>query len=81
MNQAEKLVRQGEQTLFALVATYRTCWQDACRYDGVDPKELFVCFSSDNPYVPYLGRLVEQYQEALAAFQAWGYVGLRISQR
>ena len=81
MNQAEKLVRQCERTLLARAATYRKCWEDARRHARLAPKTVFVHFSPDNPYVPYLGRLFEQYQEALAALKVGGYVGLRLSQR
>ncbi|SRR5579883_614007 len=80
MKQPEKLVRQGEQYLRALTATYGQCWQAACRYDGLDPDAAFVCFSRENPYVPYLGRILQQYQENLQAFGCWGYVGLTISE-
>jgi hypothetical protein len=81
MKQPEKLVRQGEQYLRGLAATYRRCWQAACRYDGLDPDAAFVCFSCENPYVPYLGRIFQQYQENLQAFGCWGYVGLTIANR
>lgn len=81
MNQAEQIVKQGERTLLGLATTYRRCWEDACRHDGLDPDTVFACFSPDNPYVPYLGRLFQQYQEALAAYQAWGYVGLSLTSR
>lgn len=79
MKQPEKLVRQGEQYLRSLAATYRRCWQAACRYDGLDPDATCVCFSCENPYVPYLGRIFQQYQENLQAFTCWGYVGLTMS--
>ena len=81
MKQAEKLVRQGEQYILGLAWACQRCWKAACRYDGIDPQTTFACFSSDNPYRPFLDRLFEQYQEALAAYLVWGYVGLRISQR
>jgi hypothetical protein len=80
MKQAEKLVRQGEQYLLDLVATYRACWQAACRYDGLESDSAFTCFSADNPYLPYLRRLFQQYRENLEAFENWGYIGLRISE-
>lgn len=79
MKQPEKLVRQGEQYLRGLAATYRQCWQAACQYDQLDPDEAFVCFSRENPYVPYLGGIFQQYQENLQAFTCWGYVGLTMS--
>ncbi len=79
MKQAEKLVRQGDRHLRALVATYWQCWQAACRYDQLDPERACVCFSHENPYVPYLHRLFQQYQENLQAFTCWGYVGLTMS--
>ncbi len=79
MKQPEKLVRQGERYLRGLAATYRRCWQAACQYDGLDPDAAFIYFSRENPYVPYLGRILQQYQENLWAFGCWGYVGLTIS--
>lgn len=79
MKQAEKSVRQGEYYLRDLAATYRQCWQAACRYDGLEPDRVCVCFSHENPYVPYLGRIFQQYQENLQAFRCWGYVGVTIS--
>jgi hypothetical protein len=81
MKQAERLIRQGECSILGLAATYRKCWQAACKYDGVDPDIIFVNFSRENPYVYYLDRLFNQYQEVLAAYMAWGYVGLRILSR
>ena len=81
MKQADQLVRQGEQYILGLAWTCRRCWEAACRHDGIDPHTTFVCFSRDNPYRPYLDRLVQEYQEALAAYLVWGYVGQRISQR
>ena len=81
MKQAERIVRQGEQTILGLASTYRKCWEAACRHDGFDPDTVFACFSPGNPYTIYLHRLFEQYQEELAAFQVWGYVGLRITTR
>lgn len=79
MKQSKKLVRQGEQHLFDLAAAYRACCLPACRHEGLDSDTAFACFSLDNPYVPYLGSLFQQYQENLSAFQYWGYVSLRIS--
>lgn len=81
MKKADQIVREGEHYLLALVATYHKCWGAACRYDGLDPDTCFACFSSDNPYVPYLNSLFQQYQENWAALTVWGYVGLRITRR
>jgi hypothetical protein len=81
MKQAERIVRQGEHYILGLAATYCKCWQSACKYDDIDPYAIFVNFSPDNPYVYYLDRLFDQYQEALAAYLVWGYVGQRISSR
>jgi hypothetical protein len=81
MKQAEQLVRQGEQFILGLAWAYRHCWKAACKHDGIDPHTTLACFSSDNSYRPFLDRLFQEYQEALAAYLVWGYVGLRISQR
>lgn len=81
MSKAEQLVRQGERSILGLAVTYRRCWEDSCRHDGLDPHCVLAIFSDGNPYTPYLRRLYQQYQEALAAFAVWGYVGQRISSR
>jgi len=59
-------------------ATVRKCWEDACKFDGVDPNEKFVVFSDDNPYVPFHNRAVQNLREAEAQAAAFGYVGLQI---
>lgn len=81
MKKAEQLVRQGEHYILDLAATYRKCWEAARRYDGLNSHCVFAIFSDANPYTPYLERLCQQYQEAVAAFEVWGYVGQRISSR
>jgi len=79
VNKAEQLVRQADRYILGLAATYRGCWEAACRHDGLDPQCTLAVFSDENPYIPYLHRIYQQYQEALAAYQVWGYVGQRLS--
>ena len=79
MTKADTLVRQGKRYLLGLAATYHACWESACRHDDIDPNAFFSAFSPENPYIPCLAKLFEQYQESRAALEVWGYVGLSIS--
>ena len=46
-----------------LESTVRALWLKMCKHDGIDPKSLFVVFSTTNPhsasYNSAMGRLLE----------------------
>lgn len=71
-------VKQGQQAVAAAAVAYRSAWRSACEHDGIDPSVRFVVFSPDNPYVRFIGPALSRYRETKAAYQAGGYVGLKM---
>lgn len=65
-------------TVEALQNTRRACWRSACQHDGIAPDALFVVFSAENPFVPYLATIDRQLTEARAALSNFGYGGLTL---
>ncbi len=71
-------VSQGQQAVADAAAAYRSAWESACKHDGIEPDVRFVVFSDGNPFVQFIGPALQRYRETKAAYEAGGYVGLRI---
>jgi len=78
MTTATKIDKQGKQYIADLAATVRQIWNQACDYDGILRDSRFVCFSGDNPFLKFHVQSLNQYFEAVKAYRAGGYIGLRI---
>ncbi|MFA5186770.1 MAG: hypothetical protein WC551_09860 [Patescibacteria group bacterium] len=72
-------VNQGLKVIAEAAAAYRSAWEAACKHDKIDPDARFVVFSDDNPYAPFIGPALQRYRETKAAYEAGGYVGLKLS--
>ena len=44
-----------------LIEEMRVLWVKACNHDGVDEDEKFVCFTTDNPFLPEYDRKMKLY--------------------
>lgn len=75
----EQLDRLAEDTIVIWANTVRSCWNNACAYDGIDPASPAVIFSDDNPVIPYLNKAISSYREAVSNRGALGYEGLVVS--
>jgi len=71
-------VEKGRQAVAEAAAAYRSIWESACKHDGIDPAARFVVFSDDNPFVQFLGPALTRYRGTKAAYEAGGYVGLKM---
>ena len=69
-----KTVAENRKALTAYYATERRLWAECCRADGIDPAALFVVFSDGNRLRPFHDQAARQLQEAVAAYQAGGYL-------
>ena len=69
------MARHAEQTVGDVLAKL---WQQACRYDGIDPTSRFAVFSDENPYARLHSSAVQQAFDRAAEWRAGGYVGLAI---
>ena len=71
-------VKPALKTLDSIRVTIRSAWVSACKYDKVDPSELFVEFSDENPYIKFYEKALIEYQRTMAEYQSGGYIGLRL---
>lgn len=69
-------VTDGRKALVAYYNTERASWRRCCEHDGIDPQRAFVVFSDDNPFRVFHDRAAMMLQEAIAAYQAGGYLPL-----
>ena len=40
----------------------KALWIKSCRFDGIDPKSIFVVFSTDNPVQKRYNKIMNLYQ-------------------
>ena len=80
MNTAARLHRQGQQTIVDLQRTVKSIWNTMCEADGIPSDSKFVVFSEETngKYGVYYNRAIDELRQAIAEYQAGGYVGLRI---
>jgi hypothetical protein len=69
---------RGQEHLAVIAGAMKVLWKKCCEHDGMEPASKFVVFSNDNPYLAFYNRAVQQFQEASAAYQAGGYIGLTL---
>lgn len=74
----ERLNRQAKVYIASLRNTINVLWRQCCEADGINPESKFVVFSDGNKYVPFYNKTMTEYMEAVAQYEAGGYVGLRI---
>lgn len=79
MGMIERIDANGDDYIAACRNTMRSAFERACAYDEIDPSSLFVAFSRDNPFVVFYDRGGIALQEALAARQNGGFIGLQLS--
>jgi hypothetical protein len=80
MNTATKLHRQGQQHITDLAATVRQLWKLMCEDVGISPESTFVDMEllKTSKYLQFHDKAMNQYFDAIAQYQAGGYVGLQI---
>ena len=81
MNQATKIFRDGQKHIVGLRQMATKLWQKACEFDNIPVDSKFVEFSEGNKFIPFYNNVMRQYFEAVAEYQAGGYVGLTMKRR
>ena len=72
-------VKPALKVLAGIQATYKVAWVSACNYEGIEPSSSFVCFSENNPFVPFYEKALTEFRKTAIEYQAGGYVGLSIA--
>jgi len=64
-----------------ILAVASSAYRAACKHDEMPEDTVFAVFSDDNPFMPYIGRALDQYREMASNVAAHGYEGLRIGSK
>ena len=80
MNTATRLHKQGQDTIIAYRNTVKAIWETMCAADNIPAGSKFVIFSEETnaKYEVFYNKALNELRQAIAEYQAGGYVGLRI---